>query len=107
MYFIQFLCLQNLSTPSETEDSVAAFVKTERFSPCLGHGMCKLKKILKKTFSSSVLVKDTSDFIGCYPQTSGNYLADKKTQNNLMHIQLCIDYCHKENFSLAALSGIA
>ena len=51
MYFIQFLCLQNLSTPSETEDSVAAFVKPERFSPCLGHGMCKLQKnIEKKTF---------------------------------------------------------
>ena len=34
----QFLCLLNLVTPSEDQDSVAVYVKTERFAPCLGIG---------------------------------------------------------------------
>ena len=50
--------------------------------------------------------KDTSDFIGCFSHSSGNYSSNKKTRNNLMHVQLCIDFCYKSNFSLAALTGI-
>ena len=34
----QFLCLLNLFTPTEAKDSVAVYVKTERFAPCLGLG---------------------------------------------------------------------
>ena len=52
------------------------------------------------------LLLDTSDFIGCYSHSSGIYSSNKKTQNNLMHVQLCIEFCYKSNFSLAALSGI-
>ena len=39
----QFLCLLNLVTPSGDQDSVAVYVKTERFAPCLGHGRKKFK----------------------------------------------------------------
>ena len=34
-YIQQFLCLL-MPTPSRDQDSVAVFVKTERFAPCLG-----------------------------------------------------------------------
>ena len=53
-----------------------------------------------------IIFEDASDFIGCFSHSSGNYSNNKKTQNNLMHVQLCIDFCYKSKFSLAALSGI-
>ena len=46
----QFLCLLNLQTPSEDQDSVAIYVKTERFAPCLGHGTYFSANVYKIVF---------------------------------------------------------